>query len=264
MSSTFGKICGEPDLPAKFFLFLSIQDMLQTELVCKQWRNVVIECGIWKRKLQHKFIFSDIWRIFLTQHEWSSGELTSHINNKRLFMKISVILGPEELTDPLLQCIKQDTSLSWETGVALVHRALMWEEENFMAQRMNDYLILMSTLQNYSHRAKNCNIDHPSHVYLPLSISRKLSMSELNRIDGGVGSFGESYYSNLILLSPSAFPILVSKNGNIIVAGARYGKGKVVVVSHEAALCYTDIIQLAADWCANRKNSIIKIDPITR
>ena len=53
-------------------------------------------------------------------------------------------------------------------------------------------------------------------------------------------------FSKLLLLSPAAFPILVSRTNkeDIILAGARYGKGRIIVASHHNVLYNSDLIQV--------------------
>ena len=201
-----------------------------------------------KKKLEQNFNTVDVWKIILTQHEWHPGLHLTHEENKILFMKLSSFLGPPEITNDILDCISNDTPLDWKNAVSLIHRALSWEEEHFMARRLNDSLTLMSKMPSNS-----SGVERPSQR----SSARKIRLTN----DG-------EHYSNLILFSPTAFPIMVtntrSEYENVAVAGARYGKGKIVVVPHEAILSNANFIQGAVEWCGNRRNCPITVDPLTK
>ena len=146
MSISFHHLYKEPDIPANIFIHLSIQDLLQAELVCKRWRNLIIEQRIWKKKLEKNFKTLDVWKIQLTHHEWHPRLFLSHEENKKIVMKISSILGPTKITYDILDCISMDTSLDWKKAVSCAE----WDEENFMAQRLYDYQTLTIKLQNKS------------------------------------------------------------------------------------------------------------------
>lgn len=53
------------------------------------------------------------------------------------------------------------------------------------------------------------------------------------------------YMSRLLVFGPSAFPVMVTRAGAVVVAGAYYGRGRVIVMAHENST------HLAADtkWC---------------
>ena len=46
----------------------------------------------------------------------------------------------------------------------------------------------------------------------------------------------ESYASEVLVHGPLAFPIGTNKDGQAFLAGAYYGKGRVIVVTHEGFL----------------------------
>ena len=55
----------------------------------------------------------------------------------------------------------------------------------------------------------------------------------------GVSEFDlpeESYMSEVLVHGPLAFPIGTTKDGQAFVAGAYYGQGRVIVVTHEDLL----------------------------
>lgn len=235
---------GEPDIPANIFSHLPFKDLCQAELVCSYWRNIVIEEHVWKSKLQQNFNTISTWKLVLKQHDWNPAACMSHEECKAMFMKISCLLGPQEITDSILECITDDTVLDWKNGVSLIHRALPLDEENFKARRFHDQLILMSKMPTQSRG-----------LGLPRQKSnvRKTTLSH----DG-------EHYSNLIVFGPTAFPILVTNRGYVAVAGARYGKGRLVVVPHEAVLTHGGLMQGAVEWCANKKGCPISVDPLTK
>ena len=51
MNRSFNQLFLEPDIPSKIFTYLSDKDLDNIELVCKEWRRIVIETRIWGRRL---------------------------------------------------------------------------------------------------------------------------------------------------------------------------------------------------------------------
>ena len=244
MSISFYHLYGEPDIPTNIFIHLSVKDLCQVELVCTTWGHIVAEQLIWKKKLEEYSHTTALWKTILTQHNWHPGLLLKPEEHKALFMKISRLLGPNEMTNGILQCITNDTPLDLKMDISLMDHALPWEDDLFIARRQNDHLTLMSKMPTQSRG-----------LGLPWQkvSSRKTTLSH----DG-------EHYSNLILFSPTAFPILVTSKGYVAVAGARYGKGRLVVVPHEAVLSHGGLMQGAVDWCTNKRNSPITVDPLTK
>lgn len=236
----------EPDIPMKIFFLISLEDLLQVELVSNKWREFIIFQSIWSRKLEINYANSILWKTLLNQHGWRLITST-HINSKRLFLKLTVLLGPDEISNPIQECIQKDTPIDLTIDCSSTYSGLSWEAKHFLAQRMRDYQFLMSPIVSWAVRENHTSI------YQALSITRKFNASH-----------GDAFYSSLILLNPLAFPILVTEFGHVLVAGVRYGKGKVIVVGHEAALAYEDLIRLGADWCANKTNCDITVDPSVR
>ena len=91
--------------------------------MCKQWRSIVIQQFIWKKKLEQHFDTIPEWKIILTQHDWHPRLFLTHEENKILFMKISSYLGPAKITSDILDdCISKKTPVDRETGVSLIFR----------------------------------------------------------------------------------------------------------------------------------------------
>ncbi|KAH0616310.1 hypothetical protein JD844_027337 [Phrynosoma platyrhinos] len=62
----------------------------------------------------------------------------------------------------------------------------------------------------------------------------------------GVHSFdltGEFYPDELLLIGDKAFPVLVSNSGQVLIACSQYGKGRIIVVSHEDILKNAQFLQ---------------------
>ena len=265
MTTVFEDLYGEPDIPANIFSNLSEKDLCQVELVCQQWKYIVKDRLLWKKKLEKRYHTDPVWKTMLLQHDWYPNVILepqiAQIH-KSIFMQIRSLLGPDEMTDGILKCITNDIDLTKE---ATIHQTpvtsifsfrsnhdatttpnnLTREEKFFLTRRHNDHVTLMSKMPLPS-RGRG----------LPWQKSgpRKTNLSH----DG-------EHYSNLILFSPTAFPILVTDKGYVAVAGARYGKGKLVVVPHEAVLSHGGLMQGAIDWCTNQRNTTsIFVDPLTK
>jgi len=257
----------EPDIPMKIFFLISLEDLLQVELVSNKWREFIIFHSIWSRKLDINYVNSILWKTLLIQHGWRFITST-HKDSKRLFLKLTLLLGPDEITTPIQECIQNDTpidmnmncSSTFSSRLSMIkkriiknfsasHDNLSWEAEHFLAQRMRDYQFLMSPIVSWATRVNQTSI------YEAHNITRNFNVPHVIR---------DAFYSSLILLNPLAFPILVTKFGHVLVAGVRYGKGKVIIVAHEAALAYEDLIRLGGDWCANKTNCNITVDPSVR
>ena len=58
--------------------------------------------------------------------------------------------------------------------------------------------------------------------------------------------------SRLLLLGPAAFPVLVTRAGAAVMAGAHYGRGRVLVVPHENMLANTALMIGAGLWVSGR------------
>ena len=244
--SVFERLCGEPDIPAKIFSQLAAKDVCQVELVCKDWKNIISECLVWKKLLQKKFYNDQEWKLLLIQNKWSPDQIFQHNECKSLYMKISGMLGPDELTVGILRYITNNTLLSGNGNslIEIPKNIQPWDEEYFLSQRHNDHVTIMSRMPKTSR-----GIGLPWQKTGP----RQTTLSH----DG-------EHYSNLILFGPTAFPILITNKEYVAAAGARYGKGKLVVLPHEAVLCHGSLMQGVIDWCANKSNPRVAMDPQTK
>jgi len=252
MQSTFERLYGEPDIPAKIFAELNPKDVCQVELVCKDWRNIVSGCSVWKKILQKKFDNDQEWKLLLTHHGWTPNERVSHSESKSLLMKIQGILGPDEMTVGMLRYITNNTLVKPNDFDLMSHNQITgtkkslspWDEDFFLSQRHNDHVKIMSRMPKTSR-----GMGMPWQKTGP----RKTNLSH----DG-------EHYSNLILFGPTAFPILITSKNYVAAAGARYGKGRLVVLPHEAVLCHGGLMQGAIEWCANKANARVSMDPLTK
>ena len=82
MSASFYSLYSEPDIPANIFILLPAKDLCQVELVCNQWRDIVQEQSIWKKKLEEHYQTSSEWKALLAQHDWYPGVMLNHNEHK--------------------------------------------------------------------------------------------------------------------------------------------------------------------------------------
>ena len=75
---------------------------------------------------------------------------------------------------------------------------------------------------------------------------------------------GKSTLSTLLVFGHSAFPLLATADGNVAMAGAHFGKGRVVVLPHEDLLQLRPLVAGAAEWVSGSPSMIVKADPISR
>ena len=72
----------------------------------------------------------------------------------------------------------------------------------------------------------------------------------------------ESRYmmSKLLVFGPSSFPLLTTRSGAVVMAGAYYGAGRVVVVPHECLLSNTPLMLGSALWVSGQSSSLASGD----
>lgn len=67
----------------------------------------------------------------------------------------------------------------------------------------------------------------------------------------------------LLLIGDTAFPVLVSPEKNVLIAASKYGKGRVVVMSHESYLDHApfmDFLKNAISWLKPSSKDLIGVD----
>ena len=110
-SRTFDQLFLEPDIRAKIFSYVSENDLHHVELVCKEWRKIVIENRLWGRKLELKYNSDPVWKTLLIQNNWSPNVKLKHDQYKSLFKEMKILSGPEELTESFLSSITNNFDL---------------------------------------------------------------------------------------------------------------------------------------------------------
>ena len=249
----------EPDIPAKIFALVSEKDLHNVELVCRDWRRLVSERRLWGRKLQTYYNSYPEWRSLLQQNDWNPNVKLKHEDYKLLFKKIKILLGPEELTEDFLSTITYNFDLmnvipsnynTTDFYTTITNRSqsnLCIEEKIFIKRRHSDHKLLMSNIPMKTSQWLQCGLQ------MQKSSQRKIVL----RHNG-------EHYPNLILFSPTAFPILVTSNGYVAGAGARYGRGKIVVVPQEVVNSQTDLMKGIISWCTNNSRCQVYVDPLTK
>ena len=258
-SRTFDQLFLEPDIPAKIFSYVSEKDLQHVELVCKEWRKIVIENRLWGRKLELKYNSDPVWKTLLIQNNWSPNIKLKHDQYKSLFKEMKILSGPEELTESFLSSITNNFDLiksipcnynTFDFYTAITNRtsaSLNMEEEIFLKRRHDDHKSFMSNIPLKSSQWLQCGLQ------MQKSSQRKIVLKH-----------NGEHYPNLILFSPTAFPILVTSNGYVAAAGARYGKGKIVIVPQEVVMFQTDLMKGIMNWCTNSSRCRVYVDPITK
>ncbi|NXL67720.1 TCAF factor, partial [Chordeiles acutipennis] len=77
--------------------------------------------------------------------------------------------------------------------------------------------------------------------------------------------FTTSYHPcELLLIGDEAFPVLVSTNGQVLIAASYYGKGRMVVVSHEGILKdskFSQFLRNAVKWLRSSPEALVGVHP---
>ncbi|KAG8440150.1 hypothetical protein GDO86_006086 [Hymenochirus boettgeri] len=82
----------------------------------------------------------------------------------------------------------------------------------------------------------------------------------------GVGSLdlsGDAIPCKLLITGDTSFPVLVTPNKDVLIAAARYGKGKMVVLAHEAYLNkkeFMAFLQNAVSWLSPHSAAVIRVN----
>ena len=220
----------EPDLFTVIFGFLSFCDICQSELVCLSWRCLIIHHKVWHKKLVQKWQSNAFWRDMLRQHDWDMHE-NSHELNKRLCLELSVTI-PDEMSDTLLRFVRKESNLNDVKIPTSIRNKI---EISFVKRLRNDRIKIISKIPK-----------RPKGRIGWRRGPRKISFVMDQESDDNLDTNSIKNFSKLLLLSPAAFPILVSRTNkeDIILAGARYGKGRIIVASHHNVLYNSDLIQV--------------------
>lgn len=219
---SFSCLLIEPAIPAHIFSYLSFYDLCSVELVCHAWRDVakLKELAYWKDTLKRLYSRDVSWRSQLSRLSWLSD---SDLTCKGLYMKIASELGPLVCSDFTSRMLQGDFTRA--------------DCESIVCATLEEKLFLKGFYSD-----------------------RKEIFDMVEKCDT-VTFVNHCRFSPLILTGPTAFPIVVSDHSGaecVLVAGATYGKGRVVVLGHEA-LCSThktcmQMVRYLADWCGRQPN----------
>ena len=223
MDSILGQ---EPDLVTNIFVLLPVSDICQAELVCTSWRWFIVEHKIWKHKLLRKWHSNQFWKHCLKQHHWNKCE-SSHEINKRLCLEIAISI-PDHPTDVIYRAVKKESHLN---DTKCTKNNVNSIEHSFINRLFSDRKKIISKI--------------PKRPWGRIGWRRG---PRKIRFDMNPDSNSEEIiaFSKLLLFSPSAFPILVSNinRNDVILAGARYGKGRIIVASHHNLLNEDSLMQV--------------------
>ena len=62
--------CGHFDVSVKILLYLDPASLLQAELVCRNWYNVIQTGRVWKRLVEHKIHTDQAWENVAKKRNW--------------------------------------------------------------------------------------------------------------------------------------------------------------------------------------------------
>jgi len=208
---------GEPDLLVSIFLNLDLRDLLAVELVCTEWRCFFIDQNIWRRKLKLKKKSVD-WKYALEQHQYTNLD---HASSKKLYVHLSSVFVTnlrEAVTEKPDLDIEYIKYTLLRNKVRLPHQGdplSKYKENLFFEQRFRTQMTIFEKTPE-----QLVFYDYQSHYVL----------------------------SKLLLFGPSSFPILKTRGGSVLMAGAYYGKGRVIVVPHEGILSNYSLMDGAVAW----------------
>lgn len=90
----------------------------------------------------------------------------------------------------------------------------------------------------------------------------------------GINSFdftGDFQPSELLITGDKAFPVLVSSNGQVLIAASQYGKGRIVVLPHEDILKtpqFLPFVKNAVEWLKPSVAALVgvhaSLDPLSQ
>ena len=217
----------EPDILIKIFLYLDLEDLVTVEDVCTDWNNFAVYQNIWQKKLKVKSSSSS-WKFLLKNHDWL------HLNYKEskslYFHLASVIISPN-------------------FGKFIENDDLVIEYEHYAKkyQSTNSVFRFIKKLKTYRNRKSEENLyferrqrDHSVIVQM---------LPKTTRVPGPGQSF---VMSRLMMFGPSAFPVMVTRAGAAVMAGAYYGRGRVIVLAHENMLANTSLMIGAGLWVSGQ------------
>ena len=70
--------------------------------------------------------------------------------------------------------------------------------------------------------------------------------------------------STLLVFGHSAFPLISTADGRVVMAGAHFGNGRVLVLPHESLLQDRQLLSGAAQWVSSSPTPIVSADPMSR
>jgi len=172
---------GESNLFSKIFLQLELSDLLSTEFVSKEWKSLMVQENIWRKKIGLKEKTYHTWKHTLSQHDTDN---LNHLKAKKLYFQISSVIIPEKIiaSSEIEKWIKTVSSLKYKVQKS--------EESLFFDTRRKDLRFWCKNL--------------PRNIVL-----------------------------NKDIITLSRLIVLSHKSGDVTMAGAYYGNGKVVVLPHE-------------------------------
>ena len=219
----------EPDILLRIFLFLDLEDLVSVEDVCADWNNLAVSQNVWKKKLKIKSSSSS-WKFLLKNHDWL------HLNYKEskslYFHLASVIISPN-----FGKFIEND-----DLVIEYEHYAKKYESTNSVFR-------FIKKLKTYRNRKSEENLyferrqrDHNVIVQmLPKTIMFQAPDPQRRFV-----------MSRLLMFGPSAFPVMVTRAGAVVMAGAYYGRGRVIVLPHENLLANTALMIGAGLWVSGQ------------
>jgi len=231
---------GEPDLLGRVFLCLDLPSLLATELTCPHWRHLAISLNIWRRKLVAKQNSLN-WRFALSQNDYSDLD---HAAAKKLYFQLASVLVPDNV------------------GFFLKDGNLVIEHEYYSEQyqRNNTVTRFISKVKQYRHSKTEENL-----FFSARAKAAQMILSHLPRTTT-LADPRQFCMSQILVFGPAAFPVLVTRAGAVVVAGAHYGRGRVVLLPHEHLLSHRPVMQGAMEWAgasAGLGQDQIMVDPVS-
>merc|ERR1712004_727480 len=214
----------EPEILARVFLLLDQRDLRTVEQVCHAWRGVVDQQSVWRRRLLRAINSRTGWAQTMGQLGLVVPVM-SQDQAKDTFRLLCTRLLPTDMTAAGPQPIMRPR-------IIYVRVPLIGTDQWLYEKARREDLVTIF---------QNC----PDTITL-FNHEREFTMS------------------TLLVFGASAFPLLSTEDGRIVMAGAHFGKGRVVVLPHESLLQDRQLLSGAAQWVASSPSPVVSADPVSR